>query len=169
MDFIEARARYLWGGILIGLLIISLALFLFVPGRQVRRVLFFTNTVDTGLSGEIRYLPSHSPRETSIRMVLDELLLGPVDIEHERLLPEDTRIRSFLYRDGIVYIDFSHDIIDPSAALDIRELLEGVERTVTFNFPSVRDVVITIRGQVPFTPYYEATLIDKNDKINKSE
>ncbi|MCL2265194.1 MAG: GerMN domain-containing protein [Treponema sp.] len=94
----------------------------------------------------------HSPsREVDIIRYVDETLLGPVSPGLLPLFPRETKLKSLLYRDGVVYADFSDNAalppIEGGKTLDnFRTLYSSILR----NFPYIKDVRFFIDGNAIF-------------------
>ena len=128
------------------------ALLLFLDGeRPVARVLFFGSPEGNALVGETRYLPRRAERSEQLRLLVDELILGPRAREHRAALPRSTEVRGLMLGGGTLYLDLS------AAALldDLGDGLQGAERlqalasTVRFNHPWLQRVHLFVDGQVP--------------------
>jgi hypothetical protein len=104
---------------------------------------------DTGTAEiEERLLPRMPSRETAVRQYVEETLLGPVFPEAEFLFLRETGLRSLLFRDGIVYADFSLSAALPpsggeSAFRGFYILHTGIRR----NFSFVQEVHFFIDGK----------------------
>jgi hypothetical protein len=100
---------------------------------------------------EDRMLSRTKSRELDITRYVEEALLGPVTLDTIPLFLQETRLRSLLYRDGVVYVDFTE-----SAAFPVSEggdvfnslytLYEGIKR----NFSYVKEVRLFIEGNEAF-------------------
>jgi spore germination protein GerM len=93
---------------------------------------------------------SHS-RETDIARYVEETLLGPVSQGSQPLFPQETRLRSILYRNGVVYADLSESAALPASETaevfrNFYTLNEGIRR----NFSYVRDVRLFIEGNMAY-------------------
>ncbi len=132
-------------------LLLALFLFFFIHDKQVERVLYFPLYNEAELEGELRRLPKKANREDDIELLVRELILGPFDIHHSRVLPKDTDVESLLLRKGRVYVDFSLDPVlkKEGSILSLAEQIAALERTIRFNFPSVEDIMVTFSGQSP--------------------
>ena len=100
---------------------------------------------------EDRLLRRSGERELDIRRYVDEVLLGPVSPDLAPLFPRETRLHSFMYRDGVVYADLTESAALPpvEGGVVFRSLLtlnEGIRR----NFSHVRDVRLFIGGNEVF-------------------
>jgi hypothetical protein len=98
------------------------------------------------------------PREVDITRYVEETLLGPVSPNALPLFPKETRLLSLLYRNGVVYADFSPDaalpplegpplpdVLAPNREVftNMGTLYAGIKR----NFPFVREVRFFIAGK----------------------
>lgn len=118
--------------------------------------MFFPGTVSSELTGETRVIPRFDSTEENIRVLVEELILGPTSIYNSPFLSESTELQVFMVRDGVVYIDLSAGMLfsGSDVHLSVRESLSALRRNISFNFPNVRDIVITINGHLPFEPAF---------------
>jgi hypothetical protein len=130
------------------LIIISLfALGEFYYAGLVRRTFVFYSNTEGMPVVENRLFKRSGSRETDLRRYAEEALLGPVSADSAPLFPQGTRLRSLLFRDGVVYVDLTENAaLPPPGGGDVfRSLLtfnEGVRR----NFAYVEDVRLFING-----------------------
>jgi hypothetical protein len=92
-----------------------------------------------------------SPRELDITRYVEEALLGPVSSNSMPLFPRETRLRSLLYRNGVVYLDLSEEAALPPTEggevfMNLKTLYAGIMR----NFPFVRELRFFIAGKAAF-------------------
>lgn len=155
----DSRVRKHIPGIL---LLVSLAIaagaFAVWPPRWEVRTLFFPGATTAELSGERRLVPRSSEPHKEIRLVVEEMILGPADIRHGRLLPRETRIASLALAGETVYVDLSPEMIfgEEEVRVNVPQGLNGIEQTLLYNFRWLETVVLTIGGQEPFEPAYFA-------------
>ena len=148
------------GGLFLGLFFFSL-LFYFLKGdKLVMRTLFFPQIValeegheqqeDFKFKSESRLLPLLGSQEDNIRLLIEELLLGPIRVEIENLLPGNVRIISFYIDKETVRLNLSADLIlygfDPSLYTQ-KTLTDFFKKNICFNFRSIKKVQIFIDGQ----------------------
>ena len=135
--------------IFLAVFIISLAWYLIDSSRWDYRVLFFPDNIAVGVSGELRKIPNRGSREKNLEQLIKELFLGPQDVQNGRLFPRDTRLLSLIYREGVVDIDFSVELLlpDEEVKLSIVEILSLTEDTINYNYPSIKKVHFTILGE----------------------
>jgi hypothetical protein len=97
-------------------------------------------------------------REVDITRYVEETLLGPVSPNALPLFPKETRLNSLLYRNGVVYADFSAEAALPptegaliSGALspnrEVFTNMETLHSGIKRNFPFVREIHFFITGK----------------------
>ena len=96
-------------------------------------------------------------REVDLTRYVEETLYGPTSPDAMPLFPRDTRLRSLLYQDDVVYVDFTEEAampplesihIESGGVLEnIKTLSSGIRR----NFPFVRDICFFISGNAVYT------------------
>ena len=134
----------------------------------VRRTFIFYSRYEGNTAVEERLLRRSGDRETDIRRYMDEVLLGPVSPDSAPLFPRETRLYSFMYREGVVYADLSEsaalpslegNISDPSRMIEWRGFGEGgivfrslltLNEGIRRNFPYVKNVRLFIGGNEVF-------------------
>jgi hypothetical protein len=147
-EFLSSRVKLRL--LLIGILaVVALSEFL-ILGLARRTFVFYTIN-DGIIEVEDRMLKRTASREIDIIRYTEETLLGPVSPNLLPLFPRETKLRSLLYRNGTVYVNFSADAAMPPAeggrTLDnFRTLQEGILR----NFSYVKDVRFFIEGRIAF-------------------
>jgi len=135
------------------LLIIILAVIALVEFYNLglaRRTFVFYTVNDGSIVVEDRMLKRSSSRETDIIRYTEEVLLGPVAQDLQPLFPRETRLKSLLYRDGVVYADFTADAelpVEGGTTVDnFRTLYAGILR----NFSFVSDIRFFIDGRAAY-------------------
>jgi hypothetical protein len=119
----------------------------FAYSGLVRRTFVFYSGIDGTMVVENRMLPHSPSREIDIRRYAEEVLLGPVSPDSAFLFPQETRLRSLLYRDGVVYADLSESAALPSLeGGDVFQNLYTLQRGIRRNFSFVEDVKLFIAG-----------------------
>ena len=145
--------------IILAVLAAAILVEFFVLGLARRTFLFYTGNertviVEDRMLRVSRRSPVHSSsREVNITRYVEEALLGPVSPDALPLFPAETRLLSLLYRNGVVYADFSKDAaLPPETSLgrgvlgSLRTLHSGIKR----NFPFVRNVRFFIDGKAAY-------------------
>ena len=130
------------------LLIFSVIMYSYVDNNLVRRVLFFPDK--NNFSGEIRQLPEQESQEENIKVLINELILGPYSIDHHRTVPEKTRLHSILLRNkSTLYIDFSADLIVSvhEHGIVCSDMLKLIRKNLKYNFPILEEITLSVDGQ----------------------
>jgi hypothetical protein len=123
----------------------------FILGLARRTFVFYT--INEGvISVEDRMLKRSKSREDDITRYTEETLLGPVAPDLLPLFPRETRLKSLLYRNGVVFVDFSADAalppIEGGSTIDnYRTFKTGILR----NFSYVKDVRFFIDGNAIYS------------------
>jgi len=134
----------------IGLLALTAFVEFYILGLARRTFVFYTIN-DGVVVVEDRMLKHSSSREVDITRYTEEALLGPVSPDLLPLFPRGTRLKSLLYRDGVVFADFSQDAalppVEGGKTLDnFRTFYAGILR----NFSYVKDVRFFIEGTAAY-------------------
>jgi hypothetical protein len=145
--FAKASYRRLVYLVLLGLA----ALFEYTHSEAARRTFVFY-TIDTGSEVlEDRMLARSASREQNITRYVEEALLGPMSPESAPLFPRETRLRSLLYRDGVVYGDLSEAAaLAPPEGGELMRNLAALRAGILRNFAYIRDVRLFIAGREVF-------------------
>ncbi|MDR1212434.1 MAG: hypothetical protein LBK40_09415 [Spirochaetaceae bacterium] len=140
------RSIYLW--LLLSLVLVEAILF----GKARRSFVFYTTRENEAVV-ENRMLARSGSRELGIRRYVEEAVLGPVSLELSPLLTAETVLESFLFRDGVVYANFSALAALPPLAekADLYHNLLTLKEGILRNFPFVRDVRFFIAGNEAFS------------------
>ncbi|GHV37062.1 hypothetical protein AGMMS49546_03770 [Spirochaetia bacterium] len=131
----------------------------------VRRTFVFYSINNWSIIVEDRMLRRSSNRELDIVRYVEEVLLGPVSPDLAPQFPRETRLRSLLYRNGVVYADLSESAaLPPLEGGDVfrnfRTLDEGIRR----NFSYVKDVRLFIAGNAAFYDEFQRIFSVERDK-----
>ena len=164
--FAAGRNRYLIVLALIAL--VALADYLLLG--LIRRTFVFYSALEGATIVEDRMLRFSSSLETDIRRYVEKTLLGPVSPEAAPLFPRETRLQSLLYRDGVVYADFSESSLFPVSSpaagvfLSFLTLNEGIRR----NFAPVKDIKFFIGGKEIFLQEFNVIFAVLADNVIKT-
>ncbi|MDR2210272.1 MAG: GerMN domain-containing protein [Spirochaetaceae bacterium] len=119
--------------------------------RLTRRTFEFPALEDGKLVVEDRMLHKAGSLEQNIRNYVDELVLGPVSVTCAPLLTKGVKLRSFMYRDGTVYADFSGDAVLPvQGGLPLFDSFLALNRGIRRNFRSISAVKLFVNGNEVF-------------------
>jgi hypothetical protein len=89
---------------------------------------------------------------------VEEALLGPVSPDSLPLFPREARLGSLLYRDGVVFANFSEDaVLPPVEGGEVMENLRTLHTGIRRNFPFVRDVRFFIAGKAAYAAEFRET------------
>jgi len=143
--------RILWGalGAFVFSLLLSLALYLFIPGALTRTILLFPHELSRTLVPEARSLPFQWDREHNVELLVREVLLGPARHDHLRLFSRNAAVSRVLVRGSKIYIDLSKRsfLPDPDVLYSASVALDVLKTIVRDNFGGVSDVIITVGGE----------------------
>jgi hypothetical protein len=147
----EKGAPAVLGLAFVGVLALSLLLYLALGNGATSRILFFPVQKGRRLVAEQRYLPRKGGIEKDIVELVEGVLLGPTRHDAQRLFPHGGRVTAAMLGGRTLYLDLTPAILadDPEITLRGREALDALARTIRFNFPRVREVVFLVDGQSP--------------------
>jgi len=90
-------------------------------------------------------------REQDVARYVEEALLGPAAPGSRPLFPRGTALHSLLYRNGVVYADFSGEAaMPPLEGGDAFQSFETLRSGIKRNFPSVGEARFFIDGRAAF-------------------
>jgi hypothetical protein len=139
------------GAVFVGVLVVSVAFFLFFGNGTTNRILFFPALTGRSLVAEQRSLPRRGGFEKDVTELVEGVLLGPTRHDAQRLFPRGGRVTAAMMGRGTLYLDLSPLILveDPDVPLAGKDALDALARSIRFNFPRVRSVVFLVDGQPP--------------------
>jgi spore germination protein GerM len=122
-----------------------------LSGRERRTFVFYT-LYEGSAEVEDRMFLREPSEESNIRRFVEETLLGPASPDLAPLFPRETRLRSLLYRNSVVYADLSEDAVLVSLnGGNVFQSLVTLDTGIRRNFPFVREVKLFIEGTQVFT------------------
>jgi len=132
-------------------LLAAAALIEFRDSGLARRTFVFY-AIDSGeIILEQRMLRRSGTLEGDIARYVEEALLGPFTPDVLPVLPRGSRLRSLLYRDGVVYADlFGDPVLSPPDWNDVFRGFGTLSAGVKRNFSSVGGVRFFIDGRPAF-------------------
>ena len=153
---IQVSKKWLLLSFLAVLMIVALINFLAL-GLARRTFVFYA--IDGGaISVENRMLRRSSSRELAVTRYVEEALLGPVSPNSLPLFPRETRLRSLLYRDGVVYADLSENaVLPPVEGGEVLKNFKTLHDGITRNFPFVREARFFIAGRAAYVAEFRQT------------
>jgi hypothetical protein len=148
--------------------LIFLGLFAFINflflGLARRTFVFYA--INSGMMNvEERMLKRSSSRELDIRRYVEEALLGPESPDLASLFPRGTGLLSLLYRDGVVYADFSEAAaLPPLEGGDVFQNFSTLREGIRRNFSFVKDVRFFITGRAAYSEEFKRIFTDEKEK-----
>lgn len=135
----------------LGVLLLSVALFLFFGNDKAERLLFFPSQTGRRLVAEERFLPRHRTLEANVAELAEGVLLGPTRHDALRIFPRGGSVLSALIHGRTLYLNLTPNLLaeDPEAPLKGKEAFDALGRSVRFNFPGIREIVFFVDGQLP--------------------
>jgi hypothetical protein len=139
------------GLVFLGVLAFSLLFFLLLDNQGAARILYFPASAGRRMVAEERLLPRHWSLERDVTELAEGLLLGPTRHDALRIFPRGATVLSALVHGRTLYLDLSPRVLgeDPEVPLRGEEAFTAMARSIRFNFPRVREIVISIDGQIP--------------------
>jgi len=142
-EFLESPVKRCF--LLVGILTI-VALFEFLSLGLARRTFVFY-TISDGIIVVDRMLKHSKTREGDIIRYVEETLLGPVSPELLPLITRGAKLKSLLYRNGVVYADLSSEAaLPPIEGGKTKENFHTLYNGILRNFSFVKDVRFFIDG-----------------------
>jgi hypothetical protein len=138
----------------LGLFLFSFLLFTIKNFSKEKRLLFFPEHINRNLSGEVRTVVRSRSVEETVGNLVQEIILGPMIVNHARVFPSAAKIRSVVLRNKTAYLDFSADVLflGEDVKISFEESVRALERAVLFNFPGISRIAVTIEGRLPGGP-----------------
>lgn len=171
LDFLlDVRLRgksAVMGYIVLGTFALSLLVFLVAGNKRVERILYFPRDHGQGFVAESRFVSRHRGLSDNITELVEGVLLGPTRHDAARLFARGASVRAALVRGHTLYLDLTARILedDPDVPLKGSDALDALDRSILFNFPRVRDIVVYIDGQAPRFPEKEKNLTKNSPSL----
>ena len=100
---------------------------------------------------EDRMLQKDPIMEEDIKNYVNELILGPVSLDYAPLLTKGTKLRSFMYRERVVYADFSKEAaLQVQGGIPLYDSFLTLNQGIRRNFSDVVDVKLFVNGNEVF-------------------
>jgi hypothetical protein len=137
----------------------------FIISGLVRRTFVFYSISSGMMTVEDRMLKRSASRELDIGRYVEEVLLGPISPDSAPLFPRETRLRSLLYRDGVVYADLSESAaLPPLEGGEVFRNLSTLHAGIRRNFSFVKDVRLFIEGKAAYFDDFQRIFVTENEK-----
>ncbi len=142
--------------VLILISLLSVILMLNLNRGRNSYVMFFPLDSQNGRNAEIRMIHRHRSEEYRLQRFISELILGPVKLELNPFIPVETKLNAMIRSEQTLYLDFNRHFIDesPRIPLSYEEKIEYMKENILFNFPGIKEIVITVEGQVPGAEFF---------------
>ncbi len=127
--------------------ILSVLVFLNFHGKRYERYLmFFKSKITNEVQIENRYVVL-DPDKESLECFVEEFLLGSANYQLNSFFPHGMKCKSLFVRDDIVYLDLPKDsLLHISKGVVFEDFYNLFRKSLTLNFPSIKDVYIFIDG-----------------------
>ncbi len=134
--------------LLITTFVISFALYVFLHPVMTGVVFYYPLNSGERIGAEKRGVPARRDRVEQMKIFVQELLIGPVDLALAPIVPHSTKLRHIAMLGRTVYLDFSIEVldIDTRAAMPFDEALSTISMNLSKNFPRLKAVLYTIDG-----------------------
>ncbi len=134
-------------------------LVLTLPSQRGQRYnLAFPDTAGGTNHHEWRVLFTENDPGGRVRSIVEELLLGPMELGAVPFFPIKTRVRSIVVHNSTktAYIDFSSEIIvhDQTENMAFEEIVELLRYNLFRNIHRLERIVVTVEGQMPGVPRF---------------
>ncbi|MCL2800189.1 MAG: GerMN domain-containing protein [Treponema sp.] len=147
-EFLESPVKRCF--VIAGILFLIAVIEFFSLGLARRTFVFYT-IKDGIVVVEDRMLKHSQSREGDIIRYVEETLLGPVSPELLPLVQRGTQLKSLLFRNGIVYADFTSDAaMPPAEGGRTLENFRTFHASILRNFSYVKEVRFFIEGTAIF-------------------
>ncbi len=165
------------GFLLLVVLFLSLGFFLLGGNRKVQRTFFFPEVkaprreFEVRVSGEERLIPRQGKVLENIRLLVEEVILGPLSHTHSRLVSSEIKVYSLVLDQSVLYLNLSGHMLEPDlqVALPLEIQIQALGNTILFNFPFLKKVFLFVEGQIPdFSITYGKGLYNFNDGVSFS-
>lgn len=142
------------------LFVATVVLFVTLPSQRGDRYnLAFPDTAGGDVHHEWRILPERTGVAAQAKLLLGEMMLGPVTLGAIPFISEETELNSVIFTKSqkTIYIDFSADVIVGETVDDIPfvDVVDLLTRNLRHNIRGIESIVITIGGQMPDVPRFE--------------
>jgi len=136
----------------------------FLYSGLARRTFVFYSNIGDNIVVEDRMLRRSRDRETDVRRYVNQALLGPASPRSNPLFPRETRLNSFMLRDGVVFADLTEYAALPlSREGDVFRSLLTLNEGIRRNFSYVNDVRLFIGGNEVFFEEFRGIFANSAD------
>lgn len=120
------------------------------------RVFYYPDNSGVRIGSERRGIPQRRGLEAQIQVFLEELALGPIDLELTHTVPRGTDIIHVAVIGNVAYVDLDRRVLKTDIELPVTfdQAIENMRFNILFNFPRVEEIMFTIEGQQVNAPLY---------------
>lgn len=151
------KPRILWSGLVAIVFLTSAIASMTVPRKSAVVVWFPDSRSEAKARSEIRYIKFSRDVALQAALVVEELLLGPLDASSRPLCVPTATVRSVIRSKKTLYVDISGSVLFGRASasgifeappLEPRVALGYIERALRYNF-GFYSIVLTVDGLEP--------------------
>jgi len=150
----------LYMAIMVFIFLFSISGFFLFKSYQKIVVLYPLDNMEN-VEGELRTIPFSFHRNLRIEFFLKEMLLHPVSVHLNPIVPEGVALNFFIYDQETkeLYLDISDDVVLVDRIHqrypDDARMLSIIKENVRYNFHFINKIYISIDGMVPFEPLHK--------------
>jgi len=145
-------------------LFVSLTFYWFRGSPYTEAIVYFPDSNGNLGYPEVQFLPKTPHVENGIRLLVDEVLLGPIDLLALPILHDSTRISNIFYQEKTrsLVLSFTKEAMNIQEGVltrvrteeDISQAFSYLTHNLRANFPFLKNITFLIDGQIPFVPPY---------------
>jgi len=142
--------------------VVSVVYFNVNTSEMRRRVLWFPDATASSVQAEWRFVPDRDSPQESIRVFVEELLLGPVRLGSVVFVQPGTKVQSVvLDEQKRLFVDLAGEnfVSLDETGRSVEEVIQLLQQNLMHNFRFLREVQITVDGQVPGAPFFRTSRI----------
>ena len=162
-------------GLIATVLIMSVTIILITRDMGMLRTsceLYFMNEAETSIESEIREIKHSDPNRLPENVII-QLMRGPEEKRHKRLISKDTKLLHMINEEGRISVDLSSEFLNSNSARNMQAVYSIVKSLCSID--GVTSVRVTVRGEgIPTTDgktlgYLTAEDINLSTDVNTSE
>lgn len=144
----RARSALLYLIVLVGVFLLSLAMFLLQEKSLERRTILFPDVRTGQIIPEYRFIAKDSNQSTMLQSLMKAIVAGPQDITLGKVFPQDTEVRSVHAWKGNILISVNGraQVDAERVLLPPKERFELLERTLRHNWPLTGKITFLVDG-----------------------
>lgn len=141
---------------LILILLITVTFLFHMEKGRTQHILFFPLDSMNGNNAEIRNIYRSAESSRRLDLFIQEMILGPVELKMNPFIPAGTKLKASIWKGNTLYLDFNKDFILNSQQIPFSytEKIEYLNENIKFNFPQIKEIIVSIEGQIPGSTFY---------------